>query len=324
MLRIASGCRVVPVVDQMPPHVSVIIPCYNTGRFLRDAIESVLSQSYREFEVIVVDDGSTDGSAAIAESFAGIRVIRQANAGVSAARNRATEGAAGEFVVYLDADDRLLPRALEVGVECLRAHGDCGFVYGFSRGILADGVLIEDPAPAPVHDAGYAALLAGNAPLPPASVMFRRSAVLEAGGFPVGVKLAEDYDLYLRVAARFPVFCHNQVVAEYRQHDANACHVSPFKTMRGAQRAIERQRDVVRGKAELETALRRGLRHWGRIFGPGMSFELLRSVRSGRLGHAWRVFMAVLRHYPRGFWEVARFRLGLLGKSPGRPEKPRP
>src|SRR5919107_192619 len=102
--------------------VSVVIPCYNQAHFLSEAIESVLAQTYPYFEIIVVDDGSTDNTSEVAGRYSGVRCIRQDNQGLSGARNSGLRHSKGEYLVFLDADDRLLPQALEVGLECLRAY----------------------------------------------------------------------------------------------------------------------------------------------------------------------------------------------------------
>src|SRR5437870_3797289 len=94
--------------------VTVVIPCYNNASFLHDAIQSVLSQTYRRTELIVVDDGSSDDTSDVASSYPVTRLIRQPNQGVSAARNAGLSQASGDYVVFLDADDRLLPDAVEV------------------------------------------------------------------------------------------------------------------------------------------------------------------------------------------------------------------
>jgi glycosyltransferase involved in cell wall biosynthesis len=292
-------------------NVSIIIPCYNTGRYLREAIDSALAQTYRDVEVIVVDDGSTDDSAAIAASYPNVRLIRQANSGVSAARNRAAAEATSDYLVFLDADDRLLPDAVQIGIDCFREHPEAAFVFGAHRSIAADGSLREVPPHDPARTTGYAELLAGNTLLPPACAVFRRDAVQKAGGFPVGVKLSEDHDLYLRIAREHPVACHGRIVVEYRYHSGNVCRVSPFRTLRASRQTLIRERDFVRGKPELERAWRRGWRHWGRIYGPGMSFELLRSIRRGRLLYAAVLFGAILRNYPEGFAMLLRHRLAL-------------
>src|SRR5215211_9350661 len=98
--------------------VSVVIPCYNQAHFLGEAIESVLSQSYRNFEILVVDDGSTDNTSEVASRYERVRIVRQENRGLSGARNRGLREAKGEYVVFLDADDRLLPGALEASLGC--------------------------------------------------------------------------------------------------------------------------------------------------------------------------------------------------------------
>ena len=104
-----------------PSLVTIVIPCFNYSQYLGKAIQSVQAQQYSPFEIVVVDDGSTDNSAAVAET-AGVRLIRQSNSGLGAARNTGLATAQGEFVVFLDADDELLPDALASGVAALRAQ----------------------------------------------------------------------------------------------------------------------------------------------------------------------------------------------------------
>jgi glycosyltransferase involved in cell wall biosynthesis len=123
--------------------VSVVIPCYNQAYFLGEAIESVLSQSYRQFEVVVVDDGSTDNTSEVASRYAraGVRL------NPSVARNRGLGVAKGKYVVFLDSDDKLLPQALEVGVRELKARPACAFVVGHQRLIRADASSLGSPPP---------------------------------------------------------------------------------------------------------------------------------------------------------------------------------
>src|SRR4051812_33839695 len=121
--------------------VSVIIPCYNQARFLGQAIESVSRQDYPQFEVIVVDDGSTDDTSEVAARYPGVRVIRQKQLGISAARNRGLRESTGSYLVFLDSDDRLLPHALRIGMNYLLDHSECAFVFGIHQKISADGSL---------------------------------------------------------------------------------------------------------------------------------------------------------------------------------------
>ena len=106
--------------------ISVVIPAYNHGRFLREAIDSVLAQTYAPLEIIVVDDGSTDDTEQIVRSYGDrVRYIRQQNAGVGAARNNGIANARGEYVAFLDSDDLWLPEKLAVQVEYMRRHPEC-------------------------------------------------------------------------------------------------------------------------------------------------------------------------------------------------------
>ena len=131
------------VANTERPLVSVVIPCYNQAEYLGEAIRSVLSQSYTPVEIIVVNDGSTDDTALVASSFSEVTLINQENRGLSAARNSGIRGSHGSMLVFLDADDRLLPEALSAGVACLAEHPDCAFAYGQYQFINADGEFLR-------------------------------------------------------------------------------------------------------------------------------------------------------------------------------------
>src|SRR5207245_5342110 len=154
--------------------VSVIIPCYNQAHFLGEAIESVLAQSYPHFEIIVVDDGSTDNTEEVAGSYPEVRCLRQANQGQAAARNVGLGQSCGEYAVFLDADDRLMPEALAVGLAGFAAHPDCAFVAGHHRWISADGFPLQEIPPHSVEKEHYAELLRRNYIAMLATVMYRR------------------------------------------------------------------------------------------------------------------------------------------------------
>ena len=120
----------------MSPRVSVLIPSWNREEYLGEAIESVLAQTYRDFEIVVVDDGSTDGTAELVGRYGGVRYIWQPHSGISAARNRALEEARSELIAWLDSDDLYAPTKLEKQVAYLDAHPECQIVFclpvGFS------------------------------------------------------------------------------------------------------------------------------------------------------------------------------------------------
>src|SRR5690348_130160 len=124
--------------DEVVPHenatlVSVVITTYNHARFLGEAIESVLAQTVPPFEVIVVDDGSTDDPAAVVRRYPQLRLIRQRNQGLAAARNTGWRASGGSYLVFLDADDRLLPNALAANLRRLAEWPECAFAYGAYR-----------------------------------------------------------------------------------------------------------------------------------------------------------------------------------------------
>jgi hypothetical protein len=134
------------------PRISVVIPCFDQGRFLADAIDSVLAQSRPAHDVIVVDDGSGDDTSDVASRSPEVRCLRQDRRGLGGARSAGLANCDGDAVVFLDADDRLLPDALAVGADALAAHPRCGFVSGHFRYIGPAGVpmpTVTEPCPPP-------------------------------------------------------------------------------------------------------------------------------------------------------------------------------
>lgn len=283
--------------------VTVVIPCYNTAAWVREAIATAQAQTFAAVEVIVVDDGSRDESAAIASACAGVRVIQQPNQGVAAARNAGLRVATGDFVSFLDADDRLLPAAIATGLDAFAAHPAAGFVYGKSRVIGPDGSVLPRPPHPFVADASYRTFLEGDAMVPPSCALFRRAALDEAGGFRQRHFPTEDYDLCLRIARRHPIHCHNQVVTEYRRHGNNASG-QPTRLLRSLFSTLDAQRPDVAGDAALEDAIERGRAHWIGLFAPGLPTELRGHLRRGRIGAAFDTLALLLRHDPRGLARV--------------------
>jgi len=201
--------------------VSIIIPCYNQAQFLREAIQSALAQTYPHREIFIVDDGSTDNTAEVTAGYRDVRYIRQENSGVSTARNTGLKESRGEYLVFLDADDRLLPEALEIGVDCLRQHPECAFASGHSRFITADGSFLSKSEQPYITRDHYLELLRGNYIWCPGSVIYRRSVFEIVKGFDTSLGPGADYDLYFRITRQSPVFCHNHFVAGYRIHGSS-------------------------------------------------------------------------------------------------------
>jgi len=176
------------------PLVSVVIPAYNAEGPLERALASVLAQDYEPFETIVVDDGSTDGTAQTVARFPAVRYVRQENAGPSAARNRGVEEAAGELVTFVDADDEVPPAKLSVQVSYLLEHPDVGCVLGRQDVELEGGGAPEWIGRDPVFG--------DFAGVPLMSLMTRTETFRELGGFDTSLRIAEDRDLLVRMRER--------------------------------------------------------------------------------------------------------------------------
>src|SRR5829696_736905 len=282
--------------------VSVVIPCYNQARFLGEAIESVLSQGYTGFEIIVVDDGSKDGTQEVAAGYAKensrVRLISQENRGLAAARNRGLAEARGEYVVFLDSDDRLVGGALEVGVRELEAHPECAFVSGICRKITADGSVVPGWEQFRVMDDPYLELLR-SCPVYVPAVMYRRSVFDAVGGFDTSYRAAEDYDLYYRILERFPVYCHDTLVAEIRRHEANMTRDRTLM-LKYNMAALRTQRKRVKEDARYKQAYRAGERLWRDWHGAPVVNQVRTHLQEGRWWQGLAGMLALLRDYPQG------------------------
>ena len=179
------------------PLVSVIIPCYNQGHFLGEAIRSTLDQTYPRVEIIVVDDGSDDRTPEVARSYSGVRYVRQDNQGVSAARNAGFTLSRGEYVVFLDSDDRLRPEAIAANLAILDRERGAALCFGRTVQFHPDGK--TNPAANWVGVEPYLDLLCRNPISCPGSAMYRRRVLDSVGGFDPSLVPAEDYDMYLRI-----------------------------------------------------------------------------------------------------------------------------
>jgi glycosyltransferase involved in cell wall biosynthesis len=282
------------------PTVSVVIPCFDQGHYLREALQSVLAQTLPPAEIVVVDDGSTDNTAAIAREYSKVRCIHQRNRGLASARNAGAAHTTGEHIVFLDADDRLKPDALAIGVRELVAHPACALVWGRCVRIDQDGRELPTVPPPPVVGDAFEALLRNNFIWTPAVAMFRRSVCGPLLRFNPAVDAAADYELYLRIVRHFPIHGHAGVVAEYRLHGAsmssNASLMlsSTMDVLRAQQPYLARHRAYAR-------AYDQGRRTWQFHYGE----QLLRQMEQQAHGRRrWREVAATIavlaRYYPRG------------------------
>jgi glycosyltransferase involved in cell wall biosynthesis len=187
------------------PLVSVIIPTYNRAWILKEAIDSVLSQTFEDYELIVVDDGSTDDTGAVIGSFNGIEFITQANRGVSAARNRGIEAASGTYLAFLDSDDLWLPEKLESQMAFFDAHPEA-MICQTQEIWIRNGRRIN---PKRRHQKASGMFFERSLELclvSPSAVVIKRDLLREVGQFDGELPACEDYDLWLRIGARYPVF----------------------------------------------------------------------------------------------------------------------
>jgi glycosyltransferase involved in cell wall biosynthesis len=203
--------------------VSVVMSVYNGDRFLRKAVDSILDQTYRDLELVVIDDGSTDGSAAILAGIADrrVRVVRQANAGLTRSLNRGIGLSSGAYVARMDADDVAHPRRLERQVAFMDAHPEVGLL-----GTAYDEIDAEDRVVGrrvfPTDDATLRATLIRYNPFFHASVMMRRDLLQEVGVYDERIPSSvQDYELWFRIARRSKLSNLSELLGSRRYDGAN-------------------------------------------------------------------------------------------------------
>src|SRR6185503_10685376 len=197
------------------PLVSVIIPVYNGGRYLRAALESVFEQTYRPFEVIVVDDGSVDDSGVIAQSFPEVRYMHQANQGVAAARNNGIDAARGELLAFLDQDDLWIPEKLKLQISYLLSHPDLGYTLTHQQFFLDPGATLPAWFRKELLSLVHTGWVQGT-------LVVRRTAFEQVGNFATGYAAANDSDWFFRAkAADIPMAVVPELLLLKRIHDTN-------------------------------------------------------------------------------------------------------
>jgi glycosyltransferase involved in cell wall biosynthesis len=202
--------------------VSIVIPAFNAERYVGAAVKSVLAQTYAPLEVIVIDDGSTDGTfAALQELAPAIRLIRQSNAGQAAALNRGWDMSSGELLGYLSADDLLLPGAIERTAAAL-AHDPAAVLAYPNFGLIDENA----KATGVVHAQDYSerALYRELVCLPGPGALFRRTAFARVGGWNPALRQIPDLDFFLRLALQGPFVHVPEVLAEFRMHGDSATY----------------------------------------------------------------------------------------------------
>jgi glycosyltransferase involved in cell wall biosynthesis len=204
--------------------VSVIIPVYNGAAFIEAAIQSVIDQSVKDLEIIVVNDGSTDNTAELVQRFDDprLRRVNQTNCGLAAARNRGIEVANGTYIAFLDADDRWLPTKLARQIEILERRPEVGLVYGGYELIDAFGTRLTKRQPRAIPEPALRSLVRSNLVAGSATTSIVRRVVLdEVGGFDEMLPAGEDWDLWIRITRCSDLAFVPETVAQIRLHNLN-------------------------------------------------------------------------------------------------------
>jgi hypothetical protein len=289
------------VTQAHSPLVSIIIPTYvrtpGDMALLNETLATVAAQTCSDYEVIVVDDGSPLVVEGLSQA---TRIIRQDNAGPAMARNAAISQSRGEYLVFLDADDHLLPPALEAGLAAFAAHPECGFVIGPREEMTFEGAPVpwQVPVPPVQHDL-YNALLGFDwYIIPPSSGMFRRDSVLAAGGFqdPWG---ADDLDFYLRMSRLFTAWCYQSpAVTRYRRYSTSSSRDGE-RMLHSIRAVYDRQWPIVQGNQEAEAAYHRGLQQLTKIFVDCLVENVEDRLRAGDRSGAIRSARLLAAESPR-------------------------
>ena len=276
--------------------ISVVIPTYNCLKYLPAAIESVLRQTVPVLEIIVVDDGSTDGTAEWLRqtTHPRIRTILQDNAGVSAARNKGIQSAAGEWISFLDADDFWREDRVERLLPNLTDRVD--FVYNSIRVVAENGIPLSRRKH--ISSKRIKTSLLTNNFLIPSAVVVRRAVIDEVGGFTLGIEGLEDWDLWVRIARRHKMRDIPEDLTFYRQvpnslsRSYDLLRKAPLLADRIASQIIWPLRNICRRKI---------------IASHSLSFSSV-ARQNGNHAHARELIIDSIKAWPSPLWELQRFR----------------
>ncbi|MBI5326761.1 MAG: glycosyltransferase [Deltaproteobacteria bacterium] len=203
------------------PKVTVLMSVYNDERYVSQAIESILKQTFTDFEFLIINDGSTDSTSCILEQYAQkdnrIKVVHQENIGLTKSLNKGLKIAVGEYIARMDADDISLMHRLQRQVELLDEHSDIAVLGSWAQIIDEKGDVVSEYCPALSPVLLRWRLLFGNCLLH-STVMFRKDVIIRAGGYPEDCMIAQDYDLWAKLAFVAEIYQLSAVLIQYRQN----------------------------------------------------------------------------------------------------------
>ena len=205
-------------MNNITPIISVVIPVYNGAKTIKETMESVLQQTYQNFEIIAINDGSTDDTLAIINSIQDprIKVFCYANAGLSASRNRGFDRACGEFIAFLDADDLWTNDKLEAQLEALQQNPQAAVAYSWTDHIDEYGKFLRPASYTSCNGNIYERLLVGNFLACGSNTLIRAQSLTQVGGFDESLNSAEDWDMWLRLAALYEFVAVSRPQVLYR------------------------------------------------------------------------------------------------------------
>ncbi len=290
------------------PRVSVVIPTYNQASFLSEAVGSALAQTYRDFEVIVIDDGSTDDTPEVASTFPpAVTYFRQENQGSASARNRGIELARGEYIVFLDSDDVLFEDALEKSLAFLDQHPEAGFCCGQFYTIDESGhplrlrrprgttaTFVRDGREEIAHllfpDSCDAVHLSAT--------LFRRSCFEEVGLYDTGLRINQDLDMWFRLAKRYAVGHFAEPLAKVRFHAQSITAKSGIEVVQNDHTAVLESVFEDAELGPLYSHLRKKA-----YFGLYCLFSRV-AARGGRKGAGLLYLLRAVKTCPGALWEM--------------------
>ncbi len=285
------------------PKVSVVIPAYNAMTYLPETVESVLKQTFSDYEVLIINDGSSDHIVEWAAQVTDpqVSIISQQNQGVSAARNTGIAQAQGEYIAFLDADDLWEPTKLEKQVGCLEANPSVGLVYTWTALIDQFGQPTRRVWTSHIEGNVWEHIVVDDMISNGSSPMVRRRCFETAGVFDPNINSSEDRDMWIRIAVNYPFAVVKEVLTLYRRH--------PHNTTNQRQKMIQDLRQVI--EKTFETAPLESLYLRNRSYGQMNLFQAWNSIDERNYQEARHFQQQALLHYPQLRYSENYIRLSL-------------